>query len=266
MRSTVMRALLSTGFLLAFGPAFATPAGAAGPVTAARHHGTITGDTIRWTSIYRLRSGGEDQVPLAFALPPSATIDASPEVAPVARDGRVVGLSLRVPYVDDRALSVSITEPLDRRGREVRLAPPLAAGDAVQIVDVEGGGDLRFEPDARTHLARHVGFFAPVDLPPSARDAADRAVGYRRARATDDPVYLTATSAIAAEGGLRGTLVSAAERLRTGALGAGAVFVALIAALALLLRKLAHAARIEQAERALAAEFAHLDTEAQDRA
>ncbi len=71
---------------------------------------------------------------------------------------------------------VTVTVPLERHGRDLRLTPPLAAGDAVQVVDVEGGDDLRFEPDARTDLVRHIGFFAPVDLPFSARDACDRAV------------------------------------------------------------------------------------------
>lgn len=261
MRAIEMRAPFAAALALSVSLASAAASAAAGPVAAARHHGMITGDTIRWTSNYRLREDEPERITLAFPLPAGATIEVSPDVAPITREGRVIALRLLAPHPSGHAVVVTVAAPfaLDRRAGAALLSPPLAAGEAVQLVDVAGGDDLRFEPAPRTGLARHVGFFAPIDLPPSARDACDRAVGYTRVRAVDDPMYLVPNAAITTDEGIRGMLVSAADRLRTGALGAGGVFVAIIAALVLLQRKLARAARVEQAEKALAAEFAELD-------
>ncbi|MFT3775106.1 MAG: hypothetical protein QM820_57905 [Minicystis sp.] len=66
---------------------------------------------------------------------------------------------------------------------------------------------------------------------------------------------------IVADEGIRGVVVSGADRLRTGALGAGGVFAVVVLGLVLLQRRLAKAAKIEEGERALAAEFAKLDGE-----
>jgi hypothetical protein len=234
-------------------------AASTGPVAAARHDGAVTAATIRWRSEYVLRDGAPATIDLAFPLPEGTVIEPSAGVAPVERAGRVVALRVLPEGASRGRIAVALTEPFDRRGGDARLAPPLAAGDAVQLVDVGGADDLRFEPAAKTGIERHVGFFAPVDLGPSARDACDHAVGFVRARPSDDPVYLTASPALVADEGVRGTFTSAADRLRAGALGAGSVFVVLVVALALLQRRLARAAKIEQAERTLAAEFARLD-------
>ena len=246
-------ALVALG-LSAAAPAAADPA----PVTAARHEGTISSNTVRWHTEYVLRAGAPDSIELAFPLPAGTSLEASADVAPVERAGRVVALRVLPEGARRGRLGVTLTEPLGRQGDALRLAPPLAAGDAVQLVDVTGGDDLRFEPDPRTQLERHVGFFAPAELPPSARDACDRAVGYVRARTLDDPIYVQASPALVADEGLRGTLSSRGDRARSGALGAGGVFVALLLGLALLQRKLSRAARLEQAERTLA-ELGELD-------
>lgn len=258
-RKAVIRGALAAGALSMLSMPGSPALAASSPIAAARHHGVIAGDTVRWTSSYLLREDGQERIQLAFPLPAGAKIEVSPDVAPIEREGRLVALQVLAPYSAGRIIVVTVAERLSRSGREAKLAPPLAAGDAVQIVDVDGVDDARFEPDARTHLARHVGFFAPIDLPPSARDACDRGIGYHRVRAVDDPMYLVASPTIAADEGIRGTLVSASERLRTGALGMGGAFVAIMAALAALQRRLARAAKVEQAERALAAEFAELE-------
>lgn len=259
MRSLVLG--LSTA-LLAAALSVSAAAGAAPPaVSAARHHGTISGTSIRWRSELVLRPDGARTIELAYPLPEGTVIEISTDATPVRREQRVVAFEV-LPEAEFRGkVVVTLSEPFDRRARDTHLRPPVAAGDAVQIVDITGADDLRFEPAPQTRLARHVGFFAPVDLPPSARHACDRAVGYFRARPTDDPMYLVPSAPLAAEQGIRGTLVSTADRLRTGAIGAGGVFVALVVGLVLMLRKLARAAKIEQAERALAAEYASLESE-----
>lgn len=229
------------------------------PVAAARHEGVVTSSTIRWRSEYVLRPVLPPAIDLAFPLPEGTAIDASPDVTPVERSGRIVALRVLPAAASRGRITVTLTQPLDRHGGEVRLGPPIAAGDSAQIVDVTGGDDLRFEPDARTLLERHVGFFAPADLAPSARDACDRLVGYVRSRTTDDPMYVLASPPLIAGEGIRGTLSSSGERARAGALGAGGIFVGLVIGLGLLQRRLARAAKIEQAERTLAAEFERLD-------
>lgn len=237
----------------------AVAAASTGPVAAARHDGEVAESTIRWHSQYVLRDGAPATIDLAFPLPRGTVFEPSTDVEPITRAGRVVALRVLSEGQSRGRLAIALTEPLDTHGRDARLAPPLAAGDAVQLVDVGGGDELRFEPAPRTAIERHVGFYAPVDLPPSARDACDRAVGYARARPSDDPIYLTASPLLIEDEGLRGAFTSAADRLRAGALGAGGAFVVLVLGLIVLQRRLARAAKIEQAERTLAAEFARLD-------
>lgn len=253
------RALVISTCLLAAALLASAAAGAAPPaVSAARHHGTIGDGSIRWRSEFVLRADGKSTIELSYPLPEGTVIDSSPDATPVLRDARIAAFQV-LPEAEFRGnIVVTLSEPFDRRARHTLLRPPLAAGESVQIVDVVGADDLRFEPAPQTQLARHVGFFAPADLPRSARDACDRKVGYHRSRATDDPVYLVPTAALAAEEGIRGTMVSSADRLRTGAIGAGGVFLALVAGLVILWRRLSKAARVEQAERALAAEYASL--------
>ncbi len=222
------------------------------PFTAARHEGTITAGAIHWRSEYALRVDAPESIELAFPLPAGTSLEASDAIAPIERAGRIVALRVLSDVPRRGHLTVALTEPLGAQGNALRLSPPLAAGDVVQIVEVTGGDDLRFEPDPRTQLERHVGFFAPAELPPSARDACDRAVGYVRARTLDDPLYVQVLPALVADEGIRGTLSSRGERGRAGALGAGGVFVALLLGLAVLHRKLSRAARLEQAERTLA--------------
>jgi hypothetical protein len=198
-------------------------------------------------------------IDLAFPLPAGTTIDPSTEIEPVEQGGHIVGFRVLTPGALRGRVDVLLAEPLDRRGDAVRLGAPLAAGDAVQIVELTGADDLRFEPGGAMALERHVGFFAPPELPSAARDACDRAVGYVRLRTIDDPMYVQATPQIAAEQGLQGTLSTRAERGRSGVIGAAGLFLGVVVALVLLQRKLAHAARIEHAEQSLAAEFAKLD-------
>jgi hypothetical protein len=245
--SSAAAAIVAAGLSLA-APAAAAPAS----VVAARHEGVISPASIRWRSEYVLRGEAPPSIALAFPLPEGTVLDASADVDPIEKGGRVVALRV-LPHGAVRGrLAVTLTEPLDRHGDALRLAPPLAAGEPVQLVDVTGGDDLRFEPEPRTQLERHVGFFAPAELPPSARDACDRAVGYARARTIDDPMYVQAFSAVVVDEGIRGTLSSRGDRARAGAVGAGGVFVALLIGLALIQRKLGRAARLEEAERTLA--------------
>lgn len=255
-------ALCSSLLALALGLAIGAPAAAAeGAVVAARHAGVVTASVVRFQSEYVLRSGATSTLDLAFPLPEGTTFDSSTEAEAIERAGRIVGFRL-TPFGESRRhVIVSFAEPLDRHGSSARIAAPLAAGDAVQIVEVTGEDDLRFEPDASTRLDRHVGFFASAELPPSARDACDRAVGYVRLRTIDDPLYAQANPPIVADEGIRGALSTRADRGRIGAIGAASIFLGLVVGLVLLQRRLTRTARIEHAEQALADEFEKLDRE-----
>jgi hypothetical protein len=245
---------------LASALAFSAPAAAEeGPIVAARHAGIVTASIVRFHSEYVLRGSLTEVIDLAFPLPEGSTVDPSTEIAPVERDGRIVALRVLTPGALRGRVDVLLSEPLDRRGNAARVAAPIAAGDAVQIVEVTGADDLRFEPDASLQLERHVGFFAPPELSPGARDACDKAVGYVRLRTIDDPLYVQATAQIAADQGLQGTFSTRADRGRSGAIGAAAAFFGLVVGLVLLQRRLARTARIEHAEQTLAAEFEKLD-------
>ncbi|MFT3775105.1 MAG: hypothetical protein QM820_57900 [Minicystis sp.] len=143
-----MRSLVTCGvatFLLSI---TAAASAATGPVSAARHHGVVSGEMIRWTSEYLLTPDAPPAVDLAYPLPGGSSLEAPQAVSAVEHAGRVTTLRLPSAGMNGGRVVVTITEPLARHGREVRLSPPLAAGDAVQIVDVEGGDDLRFEPDS----------------------------------------------------------------------------------------------------------------------
>lgn len=265
MRGNAMRSVIAALALLCASTASSAWASES-PVRAALHEGTVTGATIRWHSSYVLRSETIPAVELALALPTGTALEGSPNAAPVMRDGRIVGFRKVAPDTAASRIDVTLNEPFDRRASSVHLAPPLASGDAVQIVEVTGDDDLRFDPDARTLLERHVGFFAPVELSPSARDMCDHAVGYVRSRTIDDPIYLQGIPPLFADEGLRGTVSTRDDRARGGALGAFGIFVGLVIGLGFLQRRLAKAAKIENAERIVEAEFARLEDDAPPRA
>ena len=259
MRSPALRSVV-LALSIAVGLAVSAPAAAAeGPIVAARHSGVVTDSVVRFHSEYVLQESLTPAIDLAFPLPVGTTIDPSTEIAPIERDGRIIAFRVLTPGALRGRVDVMLAEPLDRHGDAVHLGAPLAAGDAVQIVELTGGDDLRFEPDVATQLERHVGFFAPPELAPAARDACDRAVRYVRLRTIDDPLYVQVTPQIVVAQGLQGTLSTRADRGRSGAYGAAAVFLGIVIALVLLQRKLAATARIEHAEQTLAAEFARLD-------
>ena len=261
MRSLALRSLvLSLCLALAAGLAWSAPAAAAeGPIVAARHAGVVTASVVRFHSEYVLQGSLTETIDLAFPLPAGTTIDPSTEIAPVERDGRIVAFRVLTPGAIRGRVDVLLAEPFDRHGDAARLGAPLASGNAVQIVELSGDDDLRFEPDATMQIERHVGFFAPAELAPAARDACDRAVGYVRLRTIDDPLYVQVTPQIVAGEGLQGTLSTRADRGRSGAIGAAGIFLAILVALVLVQRKLAATARIEHAEQTLAAEFDKLD-------
>jgi hypothetical protein len=248
--------------ILAAVVASSAPAAAAeGGVTAARHEGVVTASLLRVHSQYVLRSSLTPTIDLAFPLPLGTTVDPSSEIDPVEQSGRIVGFRVLSPGAIRGRVDVLLSEPLDRHGNAARIVAPLAAGDAVQIVEVTGADDLRFEPDPLTGLERHVGFFAPPDLAPAARDACDRAVGYVRLRTIDDPLYLQSTPRITADEGLHGTFSTREDRGRSGAIWAAALFVGVVVSLVVVQRRLAYTARIEHAEQTLAAEFDRLEPE-----
>lgn len=118
-----------------------TPAASAAEnaVRAARHEGTVTSTSIRWQSVYVLRADASETLDLAYPLSAGTALEPSDTVSPVLQAGRIVGFRRVDPSRAERDVHLALTEPLDRNGKAMRLAPPLAFGDAVQIVDMTGG-------------------------------------------------------------------------------------------------------------------------------
>lgn len=227
---------------------------ASGSVNGALHRGTIEGETIVWRSQFTL-GDNQSTVRLASPLPKGSRLEKNDAIAAIEEGGQIVGFSV----IDSSATSIAVVlhETLSRKKDHVRLTAPLADGDTVQIVDASGPGGLHFEPAPSSTLERRVGYYAFPGLGDHERGERDTSLGYRKRQAGDLPLYVRATPAMAS--GIDGALSTEAMRTRTGTIGAGVIFVGMIAALGMAYRKVAGAARFEHAERTLEEEFARLD-------
>ncbi len=225
----------------------------------ALHEGAISGGSLTWHTHVVLAAedaGHAVRIPLGVPLDEGVSVVATPSVREVTEGGRVVAFTLDPSW---ESADIVTRQALPNVHGDVHLAAPLLADAVPQIVDVSGDQGVRFEPGAGLGLERHVGFFAPPGLSEGARADAERLVAPFRHRA-GDPVYLRMNGPLAAHG-LSGHLSTSADRSRAGAFGAAAVFVLVVVALVIAFRKLARAARAEEAEAMLAAEFARMDQE-----
>ncbi len=267
-------ALLAVAVFAALALTRPTSASAASPATisAAWHRGALERDGIAWRTAYVLREPVHEGDTLLFAapLPAGVALDPTPDATPITRDGRLVGLTFTDAPRAATLVSVVVHEPggigvgagTGTGTGTVHLHPPLAFGGAVQIVDLVGDSEQRFEPDPRSGLSRHMGFFAPDTQPMSSRLAAEYAVGYGGRGPIDQPMYVEATALHGSDGAIDGELSNADSRMRAGTVGAVVVFVGVIAALLFGHRALSRAAKIERAEQVLNEEFTKLDDDA----
>lgn len=224
-------------------------------VRGAVHRGAIEGDGIVWRSQYDFGEG-QTAVRLASPLPIGSRFEKSGEANAIEENGQIIGFYA----INSSATSIAIVlhEAFAKRGDHVRLTAPLAEGDAVQIIDASGPRGLHFEPVPASNLERRVGYYAAPGFGKHGRAERDATLGYRKRQAGDLPLYVRATPELAS--GIDGTLSTEAMRTRTGVIGAGVIFVGMIAALGAAYRKVAGAARFEHAERTLEEEFARMET------
>lgn len=229
-------------------------------VAAAVHRGSVGGDRITWRSRFVVQPGagpGGVEVRLASPLPAGIDVDEarSPGVR-ATRDarGRVVAIAHDAAATDE--VSVVVVQPVASRA-DLTLHPPLAAGDEVQAVTLEGRDDVRFEPEARLGVARHVTYSVAVDVDDASRHAADALLALPVGVGQPPPLYVRARGPMV-DPGLVGSVTTAHERSRPAYFGAIALFVLGVGALAVLYRRFSRDARVEQAEADLRGEFERL--------
>jgi len=262
MRPAILVAIVTATLLLRAGVASADVR----PVTswAASHDATVEADRITWRTTYfgNDAPGTGDVVRVDLAAPIRCApeeVRASHLVRVVRSGDAITGFEIQ-EYAGWRdAIVVTVVQRIDRSA--VVLAPPLARGDAVQVVTVSGADELRFEPGGASFI-RHVGYLATDDVDHAARAQCDDLVG-RTFPPSASPIYLRGSSRVASEG-IRGALTTASERSRPGLLGTAFAFVAIAIGLALFYRRLSGQARAEQAEAALREEFANVERAARD--
>lgn len=234
---------------------FAPLASAGQSARGAIHRGTIEGESLVWRSQFHL-ADREQAVRLASPLPSGSRVDREGDITVIEENGQIIGFSTTEQNAP--SIAVAIREPFPYAKERVHLTAPLAEGDAVQIVDVSGPGGLHFEPLPASTLERRVGYYAYPGFAKHGRAERDATLAYRKNKAGDLPLYVRATPELAS--GIDGTLTTESMRTRSGAIGAGVIFVGMIAALGLAYRRFADAARFEQAERTLEEEFARIET------
>jgi hypothetical protein len=227
----------------------------------ASHTGRIERDNVAWHSSF-VGNVGDDpsssRIRIDLARPLHGQLDAarSPGVgAIVDRQGGIVAFAIDPQRVPGWASVVTVTvrTSLPREGDTVVLAPPIAAGDSVQRVELSGEGDLRFEPAPQDGFVRELGSWSAAGISESDRRAANAELGLGR-RFGESPIYLKASAPVL-ERGIRGRALTAQERARPGLILAVLAFVVLIAACAAGYRALGRDAQIEEAEALLREEF-----------
>jgi hypothetical protein len=155
--------------------------------------------------------------------------------------------------VDGRTAVATLEQRVAADASAIAVAAPLAAGTALQIVDGDLGGGTRLEPVAGRTLEKRVGYAAPPGASHAARAEARRLTGYEE-HVTSAAIYVRGDD-VKALGGLSAAIETPRSRGRGVVLAGAAVFVTLVGALVLAVRRLRHAAELETADAVLAAEL-----------
>ena len=215
-------------------------------VVAASHHGTVASGFVTWRSHYVLSAPGRD-VMVVFAQPVAASsvrlVLPSSGVTETNARGDIVSISVPLALSNDLVLETAVPAA-------GALSPPLASGDALQRISLDGAGEPMFEVAPGLGVVRHVGYAASGDLGHLERSRCDAMLASNGEPDRADAIYVRATGAIA-ETGLVGHVSTRAERSRPAAIGAVVAFAVIVAALIALVKHLGREARVERAEKDL---------------
>lgn len=234
-------------------------------VAAALFTPTRTGDGLDWGAHWVLApdaaaeiDGGARRI-VRFALPLAEGEALEPTFGVVAlvENGHVTGVVVDRAGLDGRTVRALFHQRAAQDG-SLRLDAPVAAGSTLQIIDGDLGAGTRLEVETGHGLERAVGNVAPPGTSHAARDEARRLTGYE-ARLTGAPIYVRGDDVQASQG-LRATVVTARARGHRGWVAMGVLFVGLVNALLLAMRKLRDAASVERADALLAADLDALET------
>jgi hypothetical protein len=226
-----------------------------------------TNEGLDWIALWVLTpdaaaeiDGGARRI-VRFALPLAngEALEPTFGVVPRVEGGQVTGVVVDRAGLDGRTVRAVFHQRARQEGT-IRLDAPVAAGSTLQILDGDLGGGTRLEVETGRSLERAVGHVAPPGTSHAARDEARRLTGYE-ARVTGAPVYVRGDD-VTASGGLRASVVTARARGHRGWMAMGVLFVGLVAALLVAMRKLRHAASVERADAILAADLHALETSA----
>jgi hypothetical protein len=248
----MVRVLAVVGCLLG-GPALGASALGGEPapvvVSAAAHHGVVTGSGIAWESHLLGRSegpGNVGRIALAVPLPTDVEVGGQPQATPVwDAEGRVVALDVEGAV---GTMVLHVWQPWDPG----HLAPPLAAGEAVQRVTLDGA---TFTPAEALGLERRIRHTRHSEVRGRDRRWLDRATVGRRARAREQPLYLVADARLREAGGLVGEVRPSGGAEPRVTLVIALLFAIVVAVLSLTYRLLARRVRWEQADAYIRSEF-----------
>jgi hypothetical protein len=185
---------------------------------------------------------------LRFAVPlgPADALDRTPGLTPLSENGLVTGVRVERAALDGRIVAAKLRQNLTANA--ILLGAPVLAGSALQIIDGEVGAGLRLHV-APGVLETFVGYVAPPRVGHPAREEARRLTGYE-VRLGGAPIFVRGDDLAG------GPLAARLEPVRSGGTVAAVavVFVLLVGALAVALRRLHRAASLERADALLAAE------------
>lgn len=239
----LLRLLATALLLLGAAAARAEPA----TVVASAHEGTFTGTTIEWTSTFVAVPGiaGRDRE-IVLAAPLGTDVEVVSGASPVrSPDGRIVALALA-----SHAGRVTVRLRQPAMAGPVTLAAPVAAGEAVQRVTLDGG---RFRADRGLGVEERLGWSRQPEIDRRERRATDRQLGLHF-RPSDQAIYLRGDARIADAGGLVGGL-QAGGRPPYVAMAIGGLFVLLVAGMGVSVRALGRQAKAESVDAYIRDEF-----------
>jgi hypothetical protein len=225
---------------------------------------TRTNDGLDWSAHWVLTpdaaaeiDGGARRI-VRFALPlaDGAALEPTFGVVPLLEGGHVTGVVVDRAGLDGRTVRAVFHQRAPQDGT-IRLDAPVAAGSTLQIIDGDLGAGTRLEVETGRGLERAVGHVAPPGTSHAARDEARRLTGYD-ARVTGAPIYVRGDD-VKASNGLRASVITARARGHRGWVAMGVLFVGLVGALLLAMRRLRHAASVERADALLAADLDALE-------
>lgn len=184
------------------------------------------------------------RITFAVPLPTGESMQSARGITPVIEDGHITAVCVEPSALDGRTIHAIFTQP-----GTAKLGAPLAAGNAVQIIDAADREDL--EVQGRV-LEPHVGFLAARGISHDAREEA--------LRLTNAPPMIARTfvfvrgADLHASGGLEGKLGGRAKA-RSTTIGAGLAFVGVVALLVVAAGRLKKRATVERADALLAGEI-----------